>query len=149
MDIAARRSSASCELVAEVARSSGEVQLKLTGTSMVPAVWPGDVVTVRHCNVSQLKPGHIVLYCGESSLTAHRLLRFSNDLLILQGDSLPSCDPPMQAFGVVGRVVSIVRNGRPVSLKRKFRHRLVSSIVRRSELCRHVTLRLGSGPWHS
>ena len=37
-----------CELVADVARAFGEVRLRVTGASMLPAIWPGDIlVTVQ------------------------------------------------------------------------------------------------------
>ena len=35
------------DLAAEVLRQFGEVRLKVTGASMLPSVWPGDVLTVR------------------------------------------------------------------------------------------------------
>jgi signal peptidase I len=147
MNAAAERISAGCELATEVARGVGEVQLKLTGTSMVPAVWPGDVVTVRRLNPSEFRTGQIVLYRRENSLTAHRIVGAARGALILQGDSLPGVDPPVGDSQVVGEVVAIDREGRPVSLKQTWRHRAVSSIMRRSELCRHLTLRLGSSLW--
>lgn len=40
-----------CELVADVARRFGEVRLRLTGASMMPAVRPGDVITAQRCRM--------------------------------------------------------------------------------------------------
>jgi len=40
------RETLGCELAAEVLRSSGRLRLRATGTSMLPAVWPGDVLSV-------------------------------------------------------------------------------------------------------
>ena len=35
------------DLDAQVIRQFGELRLKVTGASMLPSVWPGDVLTVR------------------------------------------------------------------------------------------------------
>jgi hypothetical protein len=41
---ATSRETLGCELAAEVIRSFGRVRLRATGTSMLPAIWPGDVL---------------------------------------------------------------------------------------------------------
>jgi len=131
-----------CELVEEVARTAGEVRLKVTGGSMLPAIWPGDVIAVERCSFAELEPGQIVLYRHEGRLTAHRIQRISPSHVITRGDSVPSCDPPVGASGVVGRVASILRNGRAIQPGWSFFHRTVSSILRRSDCCTRVALRI-------
>ncbi len=131
-----------CELVADVARSAGEVCLKVTGTSMLPAVWPGDVVTVRRCDLAQLQPGQIVLYRREGTLTAHRIIRVSRDRLVTRGDSLSSYDLPVRAFEIVGQVVSISRAGRYISPEQSSWQRAASSILRRSDFCTRLAMAL-------
>lgn len=138
---ASDRIAACCDLASDVAGSAGEVKLKLMGTSMLPSIWPGDVVTVRRCQVADLRPGEIVLYRGAGALTAHRLISVTPDNLILRGDSLEHCDPPVRNDQVVGRVFSICRNGRLVSVEQNFWQRMVSCAVRRSGLCSRVMLR--------
>ncbi len=139
-----------CELVEEVARTAGEVRLKVTGTSMLPAIWPGDVVTVRRCDPAELRRGQIILYRREGKLTAHRIRRISPDQLITRGDTVLSCDPPVRALGVVGQVVGILRNGRSIQPEWSFWHRAVGSMLRRSAGCTRIALRitlfLGSRP---
>src|SRR5215475_14796812 len=105
-----------CELVADVARRFGEVRLKVTGASMIPSIWPGDVITIRHIDAS-LQPGQIVLYSREGRLVAHRITRVQGDLLSTRGDSLPCDDPPIHALDVVGQVISVARNSRRQHLK--------------------------------
>ena len=41
------RAAAQRELLVEVARNFGEIRFKATGDSMLPSVWPGDLLTVR------------------------------------------------------------------------------------------------------
>jgi signal peptidase len=144
MDTDTKRRSVCCELVSDVARASGEVRLKVTGSSMLPAIWPGDVVTVRRCDLSELQPGQIALYSQEGKLTVHRVKRVLADHLIARGDSVPRCDPPVNSIGVVGQVVTILRSGRTLRPEQSFRHRMASSVLRRSDFCTRITLRLGS-----
>lgn len=138
----AQRRALCCELVADVARSAGEVCLKVTGTSMLPAVWPGDVVSVRRCHIAELKLGQIVLFRREGELTAHRIMRVSQDRLVTRGDSLSCCDPPVSAAEIVGQVVGISRAGRCISPEQSSWQRAASSILRRSDLCTRLALAL-------
>src|SRR5213594_930218 len=50
------------ELLAEVALKFGEIRFKATGDSMLPSVWPGDLLTVRRQSFSEFRTGQIVLY---------------------------------------------------------------------------------------
>src|SRR5437763_8955152 len=66
------RAAAHRELLAEVARKFGEIRFKATGDSMLPSVWPGDLLTVRRQSFSEFQNGEIVLYereAGENTLT--------------------------------------------------------------------------------
>lgn len=144
MDVGSQqRSALGRELVADVARSFGEVRLKVTGASMIPAVWPGDVIAVRRRAMAELHPGQIVLYRREGKLVAHRITCIRGDLLTTRGDSLQSDDPPIRESHLVGQVVCLVRNGRRVHLNQSWWQRVSSSILRRSDFCMRMTLRLG------
>lgn len=140
METGTRSHAVCCELVSDVARSAGEVRLRVTGASMLPAVWPGDEVTVRRCELAELEPGQIVLYRRDGKLTAHRIQHLKSDHLIARGDSLPSLDPPVQPNEIVGRVVSISRGVRSVDPEQTFWQRVASAILRRSDFCMRVTL---------
>jgi len=146
-DAEAQRVAACCELVSEVAGRSGEVRLKLNGTSMLPAMWPGDMVVVQRCALAELRPGQIALCRSEGTVTVHRIKRVFRDHLIMRGDSLPCFDPPVNESGLVGQVVSIFRDDRPISPEQSSWHRVVSWILRRSDFCKRVTVHLGSRSW--
>src|SRR5271157_314954 len=111
------RSVLACELVADLVHNFGEAHLKVTGASMIPAIWPGDVITVRRREMAELQPGQIVLYRREGVLVAHRIRCVRGDLLTTRGDSLECDDPPITESDIVGQVVYLVRNGRRVHLK--------------------------------
>jgi signal peptidase I len=142
-----QRSELACELVAEVAHSFGEVRLKVTGASMIPSIWPGDVIIVRR-EAANLQPGKIVLYRREGRLVAHRITCIRGNLLSTRGDSLPWEDPPIPSSDIVGQVISVVRHGCRVHLKQSVWQRAVSSTVRHSDFCLHMMLRVGTR-WRS
>jgi signal peptidase I len=107
---------------------------------MLPAVWPGDVVTVQHCNPGELQPGQIVAYRLDDRLIVHRITRNAGDQLITRGDAQPSDDLPVNADQILGRVASIHRNGRHVKLEQLLCQRAISSILRCSDLSTRLAL---------
>ena len=140
MNTIAQRHAACCELVQDVACSAGEVRLKVVGASMLPAIWPGDLITVLRCNFAELQPGQIVLYCRDGKLTAHRIQHLAGDSLITRGDSIPSFDPPITSTEIVGHVAGISRADRAVNPEFTLWRRTFSSILRNSDLCMKATL---------
>ena len=144
MDVAEqRRAALGCELVADLANCFGEVRLKVTGASMLPCIWPGDVVVARRVKPADLRSGHIVLCRRQGELVAHRVTSAHRDLLITRGDILPQHDPLVGASDIVGRVVCILRNGRRMDPEQSYLQRTVSSILRRSDFCTRMMLRVG------
>jgi signal peptidase len=137
------RSVLACELVTDVVRNFGEARLKVTGASMIPAIWPGDVITIRRRGVAELQSGQIVLSRRGGMLVAHRITCIRGHHVITRGDSLQHDDPPVRPSDIVGEVVSIVRNGCQVRPRQSFRQRFVSSVLRRSDFCMRMALRLG------
>ena len=129
---------ACCDLVARAVRGAGLASLKVTGFSMLPAIWPGDVLTVQSLSPDLLQPGQILLYRRHGKLTAHRILRVAGDHLVTRGDCVPSLDPPVGWDEVVGQVVGINRNGRAVKLQSSFWQRAAAGLLRRSQPCTWV-----------
>lgn len=112
-----------CEIAAEALRSFGSLRLRVTGHSMLPAIWPGDTLMINHCEISQIVPGNVVLCSRQNRLWAHRFVRIISDVgspqLITQGDSLPNPDPPISPSELLGRVSEIIRRGqciRPLAI---------------------------------
>lgn len=132
-----------CELVSEVARTAGEVRLKVTGASMLPSVRPGDELCVRACDFSELQPGQIVLYRRDGTLTAHRIMRIAGTHIIARGDSLPCCDLPVNFHEIVGKVVSVLRHGRSIHPGQSFWQRVMSRTLLRSEFCSRMFQHVG------
>lgn len=140
MNADAQRRAACCELVSNVARDSGEVCLKVHGVSMLPAVWPEDVVTVRPSNFAELRRGEIVLFRRDDGLTLHRIIQIAADHVITRGDTLLCDDRPVRDVEIVGKLVSIDRRGRQVGLGRPVWQRLMGLLLQRSDFSLRVVL---------
>ncbi len=130
------------DLAAQLMRQFGEVRLKVTGASMLPAVWPGDVLTVRRRSAAELLPGSIVVCYRDQGFVAHRLIGRQGDRILTRGDSHLRDDPPFSEDELLGEVVSILRNGHPVALTPVWWHRGFSWIMRHSDLSIRIVLRL-------
>ena len=106
------------ELAADVLRSFGSLRLGVTGSSMMPAVQPGDVLVIRSVDLDEVSPGEIVLAARGSRWFAHRVLghvRSPEPYLITRGDRLRQDDPPVFRSDLLGTVTSVERHGRPVA----------------------------------
>jgi len=99
-------------LAAEILKSSGILRLGVSGSSMLPTLWPGDVVTLVAI-AEQPTVGQIVLFqrCGQ--FVVHRVVEAGSSGGQLQvttrGDSMIDQDGPIAASEVLGRVVAIRR----------------------------------------
>jgi signal peptidase I len=106
------------ELAVEVARTFGSLRLRVTGTSMLPAIQPGDLLTIDRVNLRDTSPGEIVLFARGGRLFAHRIVHASggdsDPCLVTRGDRLIETDPPVFQSELLGRVTSIERAGSQV-----------------------------------
>jgi hypothetical protein len=98
-------------LAAEALRQSGSLRLKVWGESMLPALWPGDVVEVRRCSQQDVIAGDIVLAIRDDRFYMHRLTALSRSGFTTRGDAMPKPDPEFPAGSLVGKVVTIERAG--------------------------------------
>jgi hypothetical protein len=113
------RSSWSAEgsaLVADALRRSGHLRLQVHGESMLPTLWPGDVVEIASCSLADVRPGEIVLARREGRLFLHRFVApCATDGFLLRGDSMPNPDPLFPSQALLGRLVPRADEGRAVS----------------------------------
>jgi hypothetical protein len=93
-------------LVADALRGRGHLRLCVHGESMLPSLWPGDVVEIEGCSPEDVRPGEIVLALREDRLFLHRLVApCTGHGFVLRGDSVPRSDSfPSEAL--LGRFVS-------------------------------------------
>jgi hypothetical protein len=135
------------DLAAEVLGRFGEVRFVARGSSMIPSIYPGDLLTVRSQGIAEARHGQIVLALREGRFWAHRLIRKWREgnrfLLATRGDALPNEDPSMDESQMLGRVTSVVRYGKPVELARfdGFSTKLLRWAVRNSNALAKALLR--------
>jgi len=110
------REDAKLDLVAELLRCSGAVRLKAWGASMLPSLWPGDLLTIQTVAHDDVVPGEIVLVMRDNRFLVHRLVEKQRvqDCVswITRGDAMPHDDAPVAASELLGRVVAINRGNR-------------------------------------
>ena len=129
------------ELLAETIRRSG-ARVRVTGASMLPAIWPGDVLMVRRQDPTRIVPGDVVLCRCNGGLQAHRVARQCGGYLITRGDALTADDPPVQVADLLGQVTAISRGSAEIPLTPTFRSRLISGVLRHSDWAVMLLLRL-------
>ena len=99
------------ELAAESLRASGRLRLRVRGESMLPTLWPGDVVEIARCSVEEVRPGEIVLAMRGGRFFLHRIVvRCGLDGFVLRGDSMPNVDPEFSNDALIGRLASCPRS---------------------------------------
>jgi len=108
------------ELAAEVLHRFGEVRFVAYGSSMVPSIYPGDLLTVRSHDVGSARRGEIVLFLLGGRPYVHRITRKwperNRVVFATRGDALPKEDPSVDASQLLGRVAAIQRRGKFVAI---------------------------------
>jgi len=104
-------------LAANVLRRFGHLRMQVHGESMLPVLWPRDVVEFVRCSIADVRPGEIVLAQRGDQFYVHRFVaRCHPNGFVLRGDSMPAADPPFADESLLGRLVSRAgdeSNGRP------------------------------------
>jgi len=140
------RSELKRQLFLEILKSSGEAKLAVTGGSMLPSIWPGDVLEVHRQAVSEIATGDVVLCERQGGFLAHRVVGKvagpKGTLLITRGDALRAPDAPVSSEELLGRVTAILRGSRRLGPRLTRWHRAASWLFSRSDLCARLALRL-------
>jgi signal peptidase I len=133
-------------LVVEAISSLGEARLPVKGGSMVPSLWPGDIVEVRRRSVAEISPGEIVVFERNGLLVTHRVVEKvggpERTLLVTRGDALRAPDAPVSSEELLGGVTAILRGGRRLEPGLTRWSRAASWLFSRSDLCTRLALRI-------
>ena len=86
---------------------------------MHPTIRHGDVITVEPVLPAKLKKGDIILYRFQRGFIAHRIVNIlerdgGGPAFILRGDASATCDAPVEAQQVLGKVVFLERGHRTI-----------------------------------
>jgi hypothetical protein len=132
------------ELITDLLQEGYKVSFNAPGHSMFPTIMANETIVVEPIDPGTVRMGDIILYRTNGRLIAHRVVGINvplddgsssrsdpeaqssglspHCLFILRGDASPACDAPVKAGQILGKVVSIQRNGRsiePYSFKYK------------------------------
>ncbi len=144
------RESLKLELAAEILRNFAEVQFVARGSSMLPAIYPGDCLTVRAFDGRVPRCGDVVLCRIADGFRVHRIVRILGEvsarLYVLRGDALTDEDAPVGSGELLGRVTLSERRGQVLELRAAMGmwQRALSMVVRRSKIAAALLLR-----WHA
>jgi signal peptidase I len=135
-----------CELIAEFVRAGHAVRVRVAGSSMLPALWPGDELEVRAQGLAEPSRGELVLFVRDGRLCTHRLIsrleHAGSAQLITRGDAATAGDPPLAMSEILGTVTSISRGGREIQLSSSPAHKLLSFGIRHSDFIRRAVLKI-------
>jgi signal peptidase len=110
-------------LFAEVIARAGRARLRVYGSSMLPAIWPGDLILAESCRPEEMRAGDLVVLRRGQRLLLHRVLTApgTGQLLITRGDCLSYPDPAATTDQILGTVVRIQRGAREWAPSRQLR----------------------------
>lgn len=115
-------------LIADLLASGYAVQFQARGDSMDPFIRDQDCLHVEP--LDSIRIGDVVLVLATRGLTAHRLIAQRDGMLITRGDNAPSADEAVAREQVLGKVTSLIRDGRKKAVSRNAATVLVSSLRR-------------------
>jgi signal peptidase I len=127
--------------------------LRVSGTSMVPSILPGDLVLIKKASLPDISAGEIVVYLRKGRFVVHRVVdrnaagtaaRPEVPRLITRGDRLRQDDAPVSEQELLGRVVSIERENRKVALPATGTNRAMVRLLRASDRVTCLYLKLAA-----
>jgi SOS-response transcriptional repressor LexA len=109
-------SAAQLALVDALTARGAACRTSVRGSSMVPFICDGDVVTVAPLvDVPRLGDVVAVAWDEPARLVVHRVVGRSGGRWLVRGDNLPAADGPVSRAQIIGRVVRIEHGGRAVA----------------------------------
>ena len=104
------------------------IELRMSGTSMSPAIEDGDIITIEPITDEPVKQGDIVLYHSRfDTAVIHRVIRLerasSERGIVTRGDAASHNDTPVPLHRILGRVRRVERAGERIKMvvpKRSF-----------------------------
>jgi signal peptidase I len=103
-------------LAGEILRSRSVIRVRAFGTSMLPTIWPGDVLVIENRDPAEICVGDIIGFTQAGRFLIHRVIgvgtESENISWITRGDSLTREDLPVLQTHLLGRIAAIHRNGR-------------------------------------
>ena len=120
------------DLNSDLLRNGRSVRFSAPGHSMYPTIRDGETLIVQPIEAARVAVGDIILHAVDQRLIAHRVVKIVNSKslsaadaaceFIFKADASSSLNEPVKPSQILGKVVSIERNGTtidPYGLKAK------------------------------
>jgi signal peptidase I len=108
------------DLAEETLRSFGGLRSVVRGTSMLPSIFPGDILFIRREIIAKVRCGDVVLFRQGRYLCTHRVVRNRDNgegpVLITRGDASARDDSPVSEKQMLGRVMRVLRGRKQFEL---------------------------------
>jgi Peptidase S24-like len=115
------RAAVELALATEVLRAFGELRFIARGASMLPSIFPGDLLLVLRERAASLRPGQIVLFSRDRRFCAHRVVRAiemgGQPFVVTCGDALTEEDSPVAEHELLGQVTAVIRRGKRIEFE--------------------------------
>jgi hypothetical protein len=136
-------------LAVEVLRKTGMLRLTAFGCSMLPTLFPGDILTIQAEPLAEIEKGDVVLFARQGRFFIHRNLRSvqrgSEMLLLTRGDAMPHADEPVTAAELLGKIIRFERGTHQAPVPQcSWLHRAIGLLIAYSSKLRSLALR-----WHA
>jgi len=97
------------------------VELRMSGSSMSPAIEDGDIITIEPITDDPIKQGDIVLYHSRfDTAVIHRVIRLERSSsergIVTRGDAASHNDVPVPLHRILGRVRRVERAGERIKM---------------------------------
>lgn len=100
-------------LVGKALRTRRSLSLKVSGTSMLPVIFPGEKVRIQFCEPGALQIGDVVLVDAGCKLLLHRIFRICRDGsggiqgVSTRGDARLTGDPDAAPEKIMGKMTAL------------------------------------------
>jgi signal peptidase I len=110
-------SAAFVNVVSDLLRRGHSVRFRARGGSMHPTIREGEAITVAPVRPAGIRRGDVILCRVGQGVIAHRVARVARGpdgarLFIPRGDASQSRDEPVGEAAILGKVVTVEREGR-------------------------------------
>ena len=125
-------------LLVQALLEHGSCRFQVSGSSMLPTLWPGDLVLIQRRPLQQLVVGDVVLHQSDGRFFLHRLescqTHGNRVHFVTRGDAMPQRDPPFSSAHFLGVLAGVQRDGDWLSwpLRMPAIARVLAALVRRS-----------------
>jgi len=97
------------------------VELRMSGSTMSPAIEDGDIITLEPVTEEPIKQGDIVLYQSRmDTAVIHRIIRMERSAaercIVTRGDAASHSDSPVPLHRILGRVKRVERAGERIKM---------------------------------